>query len=555
MNKLTLVLLIVFSYYFAHSQTLDSKYVYQQIAVLSHDSMMGREAGAVEELKSRDYLVQEFKKLGLKPYFDGSYMQWFEFKDGIDYSQGTTLTFGDKNLKAGSDFYPISRSANGTYKGAAIYVGFGIKTADGSTNDYAKLTDLSGKAFIIELSAPKGFDKAGKYAAEASMDGKIDMAISLGAKAVIFVNNDPDFTDPRARMSNRADRSDIPVVVVMSNDFHNLQPAQQMELSLEINLQKITKKAYNVAGYMDRGAAKTLILGAHYDHLGMGGETSRYKGEPKVHNGADDNASGVAGVMEMARYFSSINNLNYNILFLAFSGEEKGLLGSNAFVKSNYFSKEKTLAMINFDMLGRLDSTKKVLTLIGTGTATEWDTLIAQTPNHGLTIKKSASGVGGSDQMSFYQQEVPVLFFFTGLHNDYHTPDDDIEKINLQGEMDVLAFATDLMGKLQKYEKLTFAKTKDEDQGKSRSYKNGVTLGIVPDFSSEVPGVGVGSVIQDKPAQKAGLQSGDVIIKLGDVEIKDMPDYMKALRNIKVGDKTKVVVLRNGKPKKFKLQF
>jgi len=300
----------------------------------------------------------------------------------------------------------------------------------------------------------------------------------------------------------------------------------------------------NVIGYIDNGAEYTVVLGAHYDHLGMGGEGSRYKGEPAVHNGADDNASGVAMILELAKYLKE-NNKKHNYLILAFSGEEKGLWGSNYFMKNPTIDTNKISYMINFDMVGRLSASYK-LAVYGTGTSPSFDAVLDQANDPvKFHLMKKESGVGPSDHTSFYLKGYPVLHFFTGQHEDYHKPSDDADKINYDGMVLILKYVEDVMTQLDEEGKLEYRKTKDEDSRKAPKYS--VTLGVVPDYLYDGKGMRIDGTSPGKPAEKAGIKAGDVVIKMGDIEVPDMMGYMKALSQFKKGQETDVIVLRDGK--------
>ena len=314
------------------------------------------------------------------------------------------------------------------------------------------------------------------------------------------------------------------------------------------------QKANNVVGFIDNKAPYTIVIGAHYDHLGLGHDKNSLEANPenKIHNGADDNASGTAGVIELASYFSKNNTIEpFNFLFICFSGEELGLLGSKKYCDNPDIDLTKVNYMINMDMIGRLnDSTKKLL-IYGVGTSPSWVPLIDSLQTN-FSIKKDSSGIGPSDQTSFYLKDIPVLHFFTGQHGDYHKPSDDIEKINFRGELDVLVYITKIIEKTYKYPKLTFSKTRNPDTGR-KGYK--ITMGVMPDYTYDGVGMRIDGVTDGKPAFKAGLIKGDVIKKLGASEIKNVQDYMKALSDFKKGDTTTVDVLRNGEIKILSVTF
>ena len=305
-------------------------------------------------------------------------------------------------------------------------------------------------------------------------------------------------------------------------------------------------------GYIDNHAAHTIIIGAHYDHLGMGGEGSRYKGEPAVHNGADDNASGVAVMLELARYLRN-SEQRHNYLFLAFSGEEKGLWGSNHFMKNPTIDTSRVSYMINFDMVGRLSSSYK-LAVYGTGTSPSFDSVLNEANEPVMFhLMKKESGVGPSDHTSFYLKGYPVLHFFTGQHEDYHKPTDDVEFINFEGMGMIVQYTEKVINALDQEEKLVYHKTKDEESHKAPKYS--VTLGVVPDYLYDGEGMRIDGTSDGKPAQIAGMKAGDVVIKMGKVDVPNMMGYMKALGTFKKGDKTKVTLLRDGKKLKLDVTF
>ncbi|RPD97753.1 M28 family peptidase [Aureibaculum marinum] len=306
----------------------------------------------------------------------------------------------------------------------------------------------------------------------------------------------------------------------------------------------------NILGYIDNNAKQTIIIGAHYDHLGYGGEGSLYRGEKKqIHNGADDNASGVATLLNLAEKLTKTNTGN-NYLFMAFSGEEMGLLGSNYFVKNSTINLENVNYMLNMDMVGRLKE-DNALAIYGVGTSPIFKHLVTvYNDNFKLILKES--GVGPSDHTSFYLNDIPVLHFFTGQHEDYHRPSDDYDKLNYKGMELISEYIYSIITDLDDNGKLPFRKTKNESEDAPR-FK--VTLGVVPDYMFDGKGMRIDGVSEEKPAQKAGLQKGDVVVKLGEISITDMMSYMKALSSFKSGDSTTVTVERNGKTTEKKVTF
>jgi hypothetical protein len=305
--------------------------------------------------------------------------------------------------------------------------------------------------------------------------------------------------------------------------------------------------AHNVVAYLDNKAATTIIIGAHYDHLGMGDQGSSLDANPqdKIHNGADDNASGSAGVLELARYFATNKKREKNnFLFILFSGEELGLLGSKYFTEHPTLDLSKVNFMINMDMVGRLNPESKTVVVNGTGTSPVWEPLLKSLAANQLKINTDSSGIGPSDHTSFYLKDIPVLHFFTGSHPDYHKPSDDWEKINYAGEVAVLNLIRQVIEKLDGEPKLTFLKTKSNAMAVRSPFK--VTMGVMPSYSSDEAGLKVDGVTEGRPAQKAGIQTGDVIIEMGGYVIKDVQTYMEALGKFEKGQTIPVKVKRGG---------
>ena len=297
----------------------------------------------------------------------------------------------------------------------------------------------------------------------------------------------------------------------------------------------------NVVAYIDNKAKTTIVIGAHYDHLGMGGEGSLYRDGEAIHNGADDNASGVAVMLKLASALQE-NNTNNNYLFIAFSGEEMGLLGSNYFVKNPTIDLNEVSYMINMDMVGRLNE-ENTLAVHGVGTSPIWKQTLFANNDKGLNIAEHESGIGPSDHTSFYIMDIPVLHFFTGQHSDYHKPGDDAEKLNYAGMEIISEYILDIITDLDDSDKLSFRKTKNESESVP-SFK--VTLGVVPDYLFTGEGMRIDGLSEDRPAIKAGIQKGDIVKKMGDFEVTDMMSYMKSLSKFEVGQTATVVVERGG---------
>jgi len=324
-------------------------------------------------------------------------------------------------------------------------------------------------------------------------------------------------------------------------------PHQKVTYSIEGDS---TITGTNVIAFLDNKAENTIIIGAHYDHLGYGAEGSLYRGEGKaIHNGADDNASGVALMLNLASKLKT-SDFNNNYLFIAFSGEEMGLIGSNYFTKNSTIDLNKVNYMLNMDMVGRLkqDST---LAVYGVGTSPILKQVVSAS-NKNFKIIENESGVGPSDHTSFYNNDIPVLHFFTGQHEDYHKPSDDYEKLNYAGMELISDYIYEIISDLDDNGKLAFRKTKNESENTPR-FKVG--LGVVPDYLFDGKGMRIDGISEDKPAQRAGLQKGDIVVKLGDSTITDLMSYMRSLSVFEKGDKTKVIVDRNGEEVETEIEF
>ncbi len=312
-------------------------------------------------------------------------------------------------------------------------------------------------------------------------------------------------------------------------------PHEQVTFEDTDNENQIFSK--NVIGFIDNGAKNTVVIGAHYDHLGYGGQGSLYVGK-EIHNGADDNASGTALMLDLANQLK-FDNFNNNYLFIGFSGEEMGLLGSNYFVKNPTIDLSSINYMINLDMVGRLKEDKS-LAIYGVGTSPIFKQTI-NSNNDSFNIIENESGVGPSDHTSFYINDIPVLHFFTGQHADYHKPSDDPDKINYQGVKEISDYIFSLISDLNDNGRIAFRKTKNESEEVPR-FK--VSLGVMPDYMFNKGGMRIDAVTEDRPGYKAGLIKGDIVIKLGEDDVEDMMSYMKALSKFESGDTTFVVVKR-----------
>jgi aminopeptidase YwaD len=353
----------------------------------------------------------------------------------------------------------------------------------------------------------------------------------------------------------KPDYARIPVVYVAKDaaDKYLKDEKAILDIKLKVDIGEKKRQGHNVVGFIDNGAANTIIIGAHYDHLGYGEDhNSLYTGtSPMIHNGADDNASGTAALIELARLLKESKYKNNNYLFIAFSGEELGLYGSKYFTEHPTINLATANYMINMDMVGRLNDSSRAVTVGGYGTSPTWGQLIAT--NKILTIKTDSSGTGPSDHTSFYRKDIPVLFFFTGVHSDYHKPADDADKINYNGQLLVVKYIYDCIGSTDKLGKLAFTKTREQTMVKS-SFK--VTIGVMLDYTySAGDGIKVDGVSDGRPAQKAGVQAGDLIYQMGDYKLTSVEDYMKALGKFNKGESTQLRLKRAGQDVLLNITF
>ena len=333
-------------------------------------------------------------------------------------------------------------------------------------------------------------------------------------------------------------------------NFNFTLPSSPHE-EVKFNEETDTKiNAKNIIAFIDNKKKNTIIIGAHYDHIGYGGQYSLDRGINEIHNGADDNASGTAMLLSLAEQLNKRNDLENNYLFIAFSAEELGLIGSRYFVNSEVFNKESINFMINLDMVGRLN-TEKELSIFGVGTSSIFKQVV-NSLNNNFKLKIINDGTGPSDHTSFYNKDIPVLFFHTGSHENYHRPSDDINLINYKGMSEISDYIIDIIEELETYNKLEFKETISNQPTVARF---NVSLRVMPDYVFEGDGMKADQIIKGGPADAAGLLDGDVITMVGEYEVKDVYDYMNSLSKFKEGDITTVKVLRAGKKLEFEVKF
>jgi aminopeptidase YwaD len=512
------------------------------IYYLADDKLEGRRAGSQGEKLAGEYISNQFRNIGVVPKGTDGYYQAFEINDGKQVGESTYFSVNGKNLEVNKEFFPLPFSARKTLEASpAIAI---------QEPDMPWFIDM--KDILTENSGNPHFDIY-EYVKNNSKK-----AFEKGASAVILYNTST--TDDKM-VFNAKDKTEIvpiPVIYVTKDAankyFSDVTATMNLKLKTDITEKKRT--GHNVVGYIDNGAATTVVLGAHFDHLGYGedGNSMMRTGEKLIHNGADDNASGTSALIELSRLLKKSKAKNHNYLFLAFSGEELGLFGSKYFVDNPTIDLSTVSYMINMDMVGRLNDSTKSLSVGGYGTSPVWASVInAADKKLPFVIKIDSSGSGPSDHTSFYRKDIPVLFFFTGQHRDYHRPSDDADKINYEGELNVIKYIDKIISDLNKQtQKLAFLKTREAQQSVS-SFR--VTLGIMPDYTYSGVGVRADGVTEGRPAANAGVKSGDVIIQLGNNNISSMDTYMQALNKFNKGDKTKMKYKRGNEVVETDIQF
>jgi aminopeptidase YwaD len=519
----------------------------KDITVLASDEFEGREAGTEGERKAAEYIQKRFSEIGITPVFNGSWMQSFTFPGGWQLGDKTGLTMGRDKYKVNQDFYVVPTTP-GSASAKAVYVKHGL--VNDATNDYAGLGDVKGNIFIMEIFPPT--DETNPARLLENINNRLESAASKGAAGIILVNTNPQRTDPVINLNHRYARLQIPVIFVKKPVFDNWEKkSKNRAISFTTEMKREVFTAWNVAGYIDNNAETTVVIGGHYDHVGYGGSGSRSPGVRAIHPGADDNASGTAGVIETARFLKQSDLKNNNYIFIAFSAEEKGLIGSRHFVESGAYDMDKVNYMFNYDMLGRVE--KNDFSLIGTGSSPIWDSTIDKHSPDDYTVRKSLSGVGGSDHTSFYRKNIPVLFFFSGIHEDYHRPGDTEDKINYEGLNVMLSMAHNIIADLDGKGKVPFSETVAPTR--TASSRSGITLGVMPDHTFDGEGMRIQGVSAGRPAQKAGMKDGDIIIRIKEAKVSDIESYMQATGTLRENEKVSVRVLREGREVDLEVQL
>lgn len=585
----TILILLSFSISFAQNNPeITKQEIQDHINYLASDELEGRFSGSAGERLAGDYIAKEFESYGLKKMFGSSYFQEFDFTSNIELGENNSLSIktsdGTVDLKINDDFVTAPFSGNFNFEGDLVFVGYAISSDKIDYDDFAGV-DVNNKIVIAMRYNPDNDSTKSEFDAFSALRRKASTAKEKGAKAIVFVNGYKPAEDDKL-IEFRYDRSsgieDFAAVHVKRDIIDNLLKANGKDfkevqetidntkkplsfsldngsISIQTEVKYNTGVGRNVVGWIEGSDPvlknEYIVLGAHYDHLGYGEVGSLYRGdEVLIHNGADDNASGTTGLLELAEKIGSEpDNFKRSIIFMAFSGEELGLLGSIHIVNNSPVSIENIAAMLNMDMIGRMNE-DTVLNLIGVGTSTNFKSLLEEKNKYGFKLSFTDDGFGGSDHQSFTNKNIPVLFFFTGTHEDYHKPSDDADKINSEAQEKIVKYVYDITEELSNSEERPdYVQVKRE--APRGGYGGKVYVGTVPEFGYEGKGFKLSGVSDGGPAQLAGLQGGDIMIKFGKKDLENIYDFMYAMSEYAPGDEVDVVVLREGEEKTFTLKL
>lgn len=510
------------------------------VAYLASDSLEGRRTGTKGELLARAYLTKEFQSIGLQPKGTTGYEQLFEVNEGKKPTDDSYLMVQGDTLRFEKDYFFFPWSATRTIQNKALP---GVREVDAPW-----IIDLNDG--ISDNTNNPHFDLA-TYVYDESKK-----AASNGATALLLYNTHSSGDKLSFQPKDRTEALTIPVAYVRkASSIQQIQSSKgPINLEGRIAFSENIRRGYNVVGYIDNKSDKTVVLGAHYDHLGYGEDNnSRHTGSPAIHNGADDNASGTSMLIELGRLLKTKSDQKNNYILIAFSGEELGLYGSKHFTEHPTIDLRSVNYMINMDMVGRLPDSSKSITLGGYGTSPSWSKVVDPKMTAPISIRIDSSGTGPSDHSSFYRKDIPVLFYFTGLHTDYHKPSDDADRINYPGMVRILRHIERTIDGLNAEPKLAFLKTREAQTTTTARFS--VSMGIMPDYTYSGVGVRADGVSEGKPAQKAGIKAGDIILQIGEYKINSMEGYMQTLGKFKKGDTVKVMLQRGGNIQEVSVTF
>ena len=567
----------------------DAQRYLEHVKTLAAPEMKGRGAGSPELDDAADYIAAKFEEYGLEPAGENGYRQSLTVTTGAEMGQQNRLltknVAGEQTLDLDEQWAPINFSSSGEVAGPVVFVGYGATSEEKGYDDYAGV-DVKDKLVVILRYEPPVFgtqegDGPRRYSRHANLIAKAINARNHGAKAVILVNGDmpEDRSDELIRFGTVAGPADAGILMVQvkndvadgwlrrsgqslqrlqrdidaTNQPRSFELAENFKVELAVDIERKRAEVSNVVGYLPGETDEYVIIGAHYDHLGLGDISSLAPDLiGQVHHGADDNASGVAGVLELARRFGDRKKpLERGLLFMTFAGEEIGLLGSAHWVDQPTKPLDKAVAMLNMDMVGRIDKGKVYIG--GVGTAPLFNEVVERVDeNYSFVADYSESGYSASDHTSFLGKDIPALFFFSGLHSDYHKPSDTWDKINAEAAVELV----DLVGRVteelaQAEERPQFTQVAPPSHGHGSSGDGagggyGPYFGSIPDFAEIPDGVRFADIRPESPAAKGGLEAGDILTSFDGKPIKNLYDFTYALRDSKVGQTVEVGYLRDG---------
>ena len=585
------ILLIGFVLIISRNNTSSSEItedeIMSHIRYLSHENREGRLPGTRGSQDVIAYLIKNLKSYGVKPAFDKSYTQPFEIKTGIKLGPLNSLIINKDTMVVQSDYLPLFFSANGSFSSEVVFAGYGFQIDEKELkwDDYEGL-DVKDKWVIVMRHSPERNQPHSIYASHSPLHKKMLVAKDNGAKGIIFVsqiedeelyplkyvpgfknNESPAIILSKNRANKVFERVGWSIKKIQNEMNQSLKPLSfqlgVLNVNATINLELTVSKGANVVGEIRSRNREFrdeyILIGAHFDHIGMGGPGSGSKEpeENRIHPGADDNASGTAGLLEIAQKLSSnINYLKRSILLVGFDAEEKGLLGSKHFIESSPIKIENITTMINMDMIGRMSDSS--YTVGGVGTSPSFEYLLDSLKrNRPFNLIMNKPGFGPSDHATFYTKNIPVLFFFSGVHDEYHTPADTWHLINLQGEKHILNFIYDITYYLSRSPKRpVFQEAGPKERQMGSPQKVTVTFGIMPSYSSTEKGLEVDSISRrDGPAATAGIKKGDVIKSINNKSISNIYEYMDRLSVLKVGMTVPVLIERDGAEILFEVIF
>jgi hypothetical protein len=505
------------------------------IGYLASDALEGRRTGTAGADAAMDYLVKQYQQLGIGPKGTSGYLQKFEINEGLQLDPGTHFTVNNTRLKIDKDFFPMATSASLQVAGKP-----------------AMALQEKGQPWFKDIKETLEENKSNPhFDVEAWIKKEVTTAATKGATAFIVYNTGSIIDNIQFNKNDKSGAFPIPVIYLTTAGLqHFTDPSATLQIAIEVRIVEKKRPATNVAAYINNGAANTVVIGAHYDHLGYNEDKNALDTGHVIHNGADDNASGTAALLEIARLLKQKSPQRHNYLFLHFSGEELGLLGSKYWIE-NPTTTAPINYMINMDMVGRYDTSHK-LTVGGYGTSSKWSQIwkALSTP---LVVKFDSTGSGPSDHASFYRAGVPVQFFFTGSHPDYHKASDDADKINYEATANIVTLAYQMIGITDSLPKLDFIKTTEPQMGRSTKFT--VSLGVIPDYGYSGTGMRIDGASPGKLAEKLGLLAGDILLQLGDYKFVDVNSYMQTLSKFKKGDQTTLRIKRGAEEISFSVSF